>query len=88
MSGPPGANGVPVFQRALETSILCCVSTLRTRPVTLPVLGMVGSQVAGFLRAGTGYYAVVGAVVFLLDVVLLRASLKLFDRERLISRWT
>lgn len=55
--------------------------------VSLPVLGMVGTQVAGFLQAGTGYYAAVGLVVLALDVVILRASLKLFDRERLISRW-
>lgn len=56
--------------------------------VSLPILGMVGSQVAGLLRAGTGYYAVVGAVVLVLDLILLRMSLSLFDRERLLSRWT
>lgn len=56
--------------------------------VSLPILGMVGSQVAGFLQAGTAYYAVVGAVVLVLDLLLLRASLRLFDRERLVSRWS
>lgn len=56
--------------------------------VSLPVLGMVGSQVAGVLRAGTQWYAFVAVVVLLLDVILLRASVRLFDRERLISRWT
>lgn len=56
--------------------------------VSLPLLGMVGSQVAGFLQAGTAYYAIVAGVVLVLDVILLRASVHLFDRERLISRWT
>ncbi|MBX5483024.1 MAG: ABC transporter permease [Myxococcaceae bacterium] len=56
--------------------------------VSLPILGMVGSQVAGVLRAGAGYYAIVGAVVLLLDLLLLRATIRLFDRERLISRWS
>ena len=41
----------------------------------------------GWLRAGTGYYAVQGAVVLVLDVLLVRASVRLFDRERLVSRW-
>ena len=56
--------------------------------VTLPILGLMGSQVAGVLRAGTSYYAVIGAVVLVLDVILLRASVRLFDRERLITRWS
>jgi hypothetical protein len=34
-----------------------------------------------------GYYAVQGAVVLVLDAVLLVASIRLLDRERLISRW-
>ena len=53
----------------------------------LPLVGLVGGQVAGFLTAGTGYYVVQGAVVLLLDVVLLVASIRLLDRERLVSRW-
>lgn len=56
--------------------------------VSLPVLGMVGTQVAGVLRAGTQWYAFVALFVFVLDLLLLRASVRLFDRERLISRWT
>jgi ABC-type transport system involved in multi-copper enzyme maturation permease subunit len=54
----------------------------------LPVLGMVGGQLAGFLRAGTAYYALQGAVIFLADVGLVIASVRVFDRERLISKWT
>ena len=54
----------------------------------LPVVGMVGLQIAGVLRAGPAYYAIQGAVVLVLDALLLAAAVRLFDRERLISRWT
>jgi ABC-type Na+ efflux pump permease subunit len=56
--------------------------------VVLPLMGLVGGQLAGWIRAGTGYYALQGAVVLVLDILLVRASVRLFDRERLVSRWT
>ncbi|WNG45178.1 ABC transporter permease [Archangium minus] len=55
--------------------------------VVLPLVGLVAGQVAGFLNAGLAYYALQGAVVLLLDAVLLWASVRLLERERLISRW-
>ncbi|HVE85653.1 MAG TPA: ABC transporter permease, partial [Myxococcales bacterium] len=54
----------------------------------LPVVALVGLQIAGVLRAGAESYALQGAVVLVLDAALLFAAVKLFDRERLISRWT
>ncbi len=54
----------------------------------LPVVGLVALQIAGVLRAGGLYYALQGAVVLVLDVLLLVVAVRLFDRERLISRWT
>jgi ABC-2 type transport system permease protein len=54
----------------------------------LPLLGLVGGQVAGFLKAGTIYYAIQGGVILLADVALVFAAVRLFNRERLISRWT
>ncbi len=54
----------------------------------LPLVGLVGVQVAGFLHAGTAYYAMQGAVVLVADVLLVFLTVRLFDRERLISRWT
>ncbi len=56
--------------------------------VVLPLMGLVGGQLAGWIRAGTAYYAIQGAVVLVLDILLVRASVRLFDRERLVSRWT
>lgn len=55
--------------------------------VVLPLVGLVGGQVAGFLTAGVGYYVAQGVVVLVLDGVLLVASIRLLDRERLVSRW-
>jgi ABC-2 type transport system permease protein len=55
--------------------------------ISLPLLGLVGAQIAGVLRAGTHLYAWVALVVLALDVLLLRAAIRLFDRERLLSRW-
>mgnify|MGYP002351984390 CR=1 FL=1 len=53
----------------------------------LPLVGLAAGQFAGFLRAGVGYYAAMGALVLLLDVGILFAARRLFDRERLMSRW-
>lgn len=54
----------------------------------LPLLGMAGAQVAGVLHAGTLYYAIVGGIVAFADLVLLFFAVQLFDRERLVSKWT
>jgi ABC-2 type transport system permease protein len=53
----------------------------------LPLVGLAAGQFGGFLKAGTGYYALVASVVLVLDAVLLLLTAKLFDRERLMSRW-
>lgn len=53
----------------------------------LPLVGLAAGQFAGFLHAGAGYYALLGCVVLLLDVAILFAARRLFDRERLMSRW-
>lgn len=55
--------------------------------VMLPLIGLFGSQVAGLLRAGTTYYAVLAAIVLVLDIILVFVGIKLFDRERLITKW-
>ena len=78
-------NGVAVLisARVSEARTAQQLSAL----VVLPLVGLVAGQVAGFLKAGPVYYAVQGAVVLLLDVALLWASIRLLDRERLLSRW-
>ncbi len=80
------------FGNGVAVLISARVSEARTAQqfsalVVLPLVGLVGGQVAGWLTAGVGYYAVQGVVVLVLDGVLLVASIRLLDRERLISRW-
>lgn len=55
--------------------------------VVMPILGLVAGQIAGWLEAGLAYYAVQGLVVLVLDVLLIALSVRLFDRDRLMSRW-
>lgn len=53
----------------------------------LPLVGLAAAQFGGFLKAGGAYYAGLAAFVLLLDVALLVAAARLFDRERLMTRW-
>ncbi|MGV3623926.1 MAG: ABC transporter permease [Archangium sp.] len=53
----------------------------------LPLVGLAAGQFAGFLHAGAGYYALLGVIVLLLDIGILFAARRLFDRERLMTRW-
>jgi ABC-type Na+ efflux pump permease subunit len=53
----------------------------------LPLVGLAAGQFGGFLKAGIGYYGLLAGIVLALDVVILAAAQRLFDRERLMSRW-
>jgi ABC-type Na+ efflux pump permease subunit len=53
----------------------------------LPLVGLAAGQFGGALKAGSEYYALLGVLVLLLDVGILLAARRLFDRERLMSRW-
>lgn len=53
----------------------------------LPLVGLAAGQFGGLLQAGTDYYALLGVFVLLLDIGILLAARRLFDRERLMSRW-
>jgi hypothetical protein len=55
--------------------------------MVLPLVGLAAGQFAGWLKAGLGYYALIGALVLILDIAIVVAARRLFDRERLMSRW-
>lgn len=55
--------------------------------VVLPLVGLVAGQLGGWLHAGPVYYGLEAAVIFALDALLVWASLRVFDRDRLVSRW-
>ena len=80
------------FGNAVAVLISARVNEARTAQqvaalVVLPLLGLAAGQVAGLLRAGPALYALEGLVVLGLDVLLVALSLRLLDRERLLSRW-
>ncbi len=79
-------NGIAVLvsARVGEARLAQQLSAL----VVLPLMGLVAGQLAGWLRAGASYYALQGAIVLVLDVGLVVASIRLFDRDRLVSRWS
>lgn len=53
----------------------------------LPLVGLAAGQFGGVLKAGTAYYAALGALVLVLDVAIVVLARRLFDRERLMTRW-
>lgn len=53
----------------------------------LPLVGLAAGQFGGVLKAGSVYYALLGLFVLLLDVAIVIAARRLFDRERLMTRW-
>ncbi|MBX7102114.1 MAG: ABC transporter permease [Myxococcaceae bacterium] len=53
----------------------------------LPLVGMAGGQFAGFLKGGLEAAAVLAAVMVVVDVSLVAVARRLFDRERLLTRW-
>ena len=55
--------------------------------LVLPLVGLAAGQFGGVLKAGPAYYALLGGFVLLLDVIIVLAARRLFDRERLMSRW-
>lgn len=53
----------------------------------LPLVGLAAGQFGGFLKAGFVYYLVLALFVLLLDIALLVVATRMFDRERLMTRW-
>jgi ABC-2 type transport system permease protein len=53
----------------------------------LPLVGLAAGQFGGFLKSGPAYYAIIAGIVLLLDVAILLFAQRLFDRERLMTRW-
>ena len=55
--------------------------------VVMPLVGLAAGQFGGFLHSGTGYYALIGLAVLAMDLAILFIAPRLFDRERLMTRW-
>jgi len=55
--------------------------------VALPILALVGVQVTGLVRLTPLLTTGVSAGLLLIDIVLVRAAVRLFGRESIVIRW-
>ncbi len=53
----------------------------------VPLLGGLVAQIVGRVSLGLGFYAVLAGVVLVADLLLLWLAAKVFDREKLLTRW-
>jgi len=77
------ATAVAVSSRVLDPRAAQNLSAT----TVLPLLALLVFQLAGRLALGTGFYIAMAAGVALADCVLLALAVRVFDRERLLTRW-
>jgi len=77
------ATAVAVSSRVLDPRAAQNLSAT----TVLPLLALLVFQLAGRLALGTRFYLLLAVAVAAADVVLLAVAVRLFDRERLLTRW-
>lgn len=55
--------------------------------IVIPLLGLVAVQFTGLVFVGPRFYLGLGSTVALADGVLFAVAVRLFDRQRILSRW-
>ncbi|MCI0519961.1 MAG: ABC transporter permease subunit [Chloroflexi bacterium] len=55
--------------------------------VILPLLGMFIGQISGLFLLNSTFILVFAAIVFLVDLVMVAVSIRLFQRETILTRW-
>jgi ABC-2 type transport system permease protein len=53
----------------------------------LPLVALLVFELAGRISLGPGFYVVLAGVVAVADLALIALAIRLFDRERLLTRW-
>ena len=53
----------------------------------MPVVGLGAAALAGLADVGLGFWFALAPVMVLLDALVLRVAVRLFDRERVLTRW-
>jgi ABC-2 type transport system permease protein len=56
--------------------------------LVMPLFGALSLQFAGLLRFGPASYAGLGAAALAADAAMLKLAVRLFDRDRLLTRWS
>jgi ABC-type Na+ efflux pump permease subunit len=77
------ATAVAVSSRVLDPRAAQNLSAT----TVLPLLALLVFQLAGRIALGPRFYAAMAAGVALADVALIALAVRLFDRERLLTRW-
>lgn len=54
----------------------------------MPVVGVGAAALAGLADVGMGFYVALAPVMVLLDALVLLVAVRLFDRERVLTRWS
>lgn len=55
--------------------------------IVLPIVFLIAGQIAGLFLLGPGFVVVIALVLVVLDVIVMRLGMRVFDRERIISDW-
>ncbi len=53
----------------------------------VPLVGLLVAQMAGYVRVELGFYLLLALILAVADMALVWLCVKLFDRERLLTRW-
>ena len=53
----------------------------------VPLLGVMVAQLVGSVRLGMPFYLWFAVVLVLLDTVMVWVAARMFDRERMLTRW-
>jgi hypothetical protein len=75
---------VLVSSRVSDSRLAQQISAL----VVIPILAMGAVQFGGLIFVAPGFYPLLGVGAALLDLLLFGLTVALFDRQRILSRWS
>jgi len=55
--------------------------------IILPVLGLIGIQLVGYVILTPGLLVIMAGVLFILDLLILKVAVRLFKRESIVIKW-
>lgn len=55
--------------------------------IVLPIVFLIAGQISGLFLLGPGFVLVAAIILIVLDVIVMRLGMRVFDRERIISDW-
>jgi len=74
-----------VMSSARQTDVKSAQNT--SLLIILPIFAIIGIQIAGFVVLNLAGILASAVILFLLDILLLKAAVKVFSRERILTDW-